>query len=236
MRGVLFDLDGTLLDIDLPSFLDRYFRALTGTVASLTGNGEALERAMAAIGQATDAMTRPHPGRTNQQVFFAEFRRLTSIDLTEHSELFSDFYAEVFPTLGDGYGATPDARRAVETALGLGLKVAVATNPIFPRNAVVHRLAWAGLEDIPFDTITTYENMHACKPHPEYFQETAAALGVDTSTCLMVGDDHILDMAAADTGMLTYYVGSHSDTRADYRGDLPGLAALLPRLADTGEE
>ena len=28
MRGVLFDLDGTLLDLDLGAFLSRYFDAL----------------------------------------------------------------------------------------------------------------------------------------------------------------------------------------------------------------
>jgi len=232
VRGVLFDLDGTLLEIDLPSFLGRYFEALTTTVASLTGNGKALEEAMMAIDRATEAMTRPHPGRTNQQVFFAEFGDLTSIDLAEHHEVFSRFYADVFPTLGDGYGPVPGAREAVETALGLDLKVAVATNPIFPRDAVLHRLAWAGLDDLPLDAITTYERMHSCKPHPEYYQETAAALGVRTSECMMVGDDRVLDMAAADTGMRTYYVGEHPDAEADFRGDLAALAKLLTRLVE----
>jgi FMN phosphatase YigB (HAD superfamily) len=118
----------------------------------------------------------------------------------------------------------------VETALGLGMRVAVATNPIFPLEAVRHRLDWAGLGDLPVHVITTYEVMHATKPLPAYFRETAEMLGVEPRACLMVGDDPLLDLPAADVGMRTYYVGARTDVSADYCGDLGQLAALLPRL------
>jgi len=231
VRGILFDLDGTLLDIDLGSFLDRYFAALAETMAPLTDGEEALREAMRALNVATHAMMLPHPGRTNQAVFTEEFRRLTGIDIDVHAEVFARFYAEVFPTLGDGYGPAPGAREAVETALELGLKVAIATNPIFPRAAVEHRLSWAALDDLPVHAVTTYETMHACKPQTAYFLETAERIGVAPNRCLMVGDDHELDLPAAAAGMRTYYVGPEEETDADFTGDLCGLAAALPQLA-----
>jgi FMN phosphatase YigB (HAD superfamily) len=118
----------------------------------------------------------------------------------------------------------------VTTALELGLAVGIATNPIFPRIAVEHRLSWAGLGDLEFGVVTAYEEMYACKPHPDYYRQTATMLGVSPTECLMVGDDRALDMPAADVGMRTFYVGDDPDAPADLRGDLEGLAELLPRL------
>jgi HAD superfamily hydrolase (TIGR01549 family) len=118
----------------------------------------------------------------------------------------------------------------VVAARNLGLRVAVATNPIFPRIAVDHRIAWAGLDGIDFDLVTTYEHMRACKPQADYFVQVADELDVDPAECLMVGDDPRLDMPAADVGMRTFYVGSGNRVAADYRGTLTDLAALLPRL------
>lgn len=233
MRAVLFDLDGTLLDIDLPGFLGRYFAALSRTaVAEVAGDGHALDEAMKAIRLSTDTMMVPHAGYTNREVFDEEFFRLTSIHLGEHWPAFERFYAEEFPALGDGYGPKVGARRAIETARELGLKVAVATNPIFPRPAIDHRLAWAGLDDHEFDVVTSYEWMYACKPHGAYFRQTAEAMGLTPHDCLMVGDDRMLDMPAADIGMKTFYVGEHADASSDYRGSLEDLAELLRRIVD----
>lgn len=232
MHGILFDLDGTLLDIDIGSFLERYFSALARTMEPLTSDPEALGHAMKALNVATHAMMLPHPGRTNQAVFTEEFRARTGIDIEEHREVFERFYAEEFPLLGDGFGPVPGARVAFETALDLGLRVAIATNPIFPLAAVEHRIAWAGLDDLPVNAITTYETMHACKPLPAYFLETAERIGSSPDRCLMVGDDRELDLPAAATGMRTYYVGPDVDVEADFRGSLVGLARALPQLIE----
>ena len=230
MQAILFDLDGTLLDIDIESFIERYFSALARTMGPLTSDPESLTHAMTGLNLATHAMMLPHPGHTNQKVFTERFRSLTGIDIEVHSEVFERFYAEEFPLLGDGFGPAPGARDAVETAIELGLKVAVATNPIFPLAAVEHRIAWAGIDDLPVDAITTYETMHACKPLAAYFLETAEHIGVCPDKCLMVGDDRELDLPAAATGMRTYYVGPDVDVEADLIGDLAGLARALPRL------
>lgn len=227
MRGILFDMDGTLLDIDLGAFLRRYFGAL-GTAAA--GGFPGLD-IMPAIMASTNAMMDQHPGRTNRDVFYEDFLARTGVDLGEHWPVFETFYREVFPTLRDGEGPRAGARAAVEAALDLGFSVAIATNPIFPQVAQRTRLSWAGLDDLDLPIVTSYEDLHACKPDPAYFMETAALMGVDPRECVMVGDDRSLDLAAADVGMRTYYVGPDRNAHADWRGDLMGFAALLPRLA-----
>ncbi len=229
MRAILFDLDGTLLDLDLNAFLKHYFAALDTASARLA------ERCapglfMPALHAAVGTMMEPHPGRTNRDVFYDDLLARTGVDLNEHWSTYERFYRDVFPTLGDTAGPARGARRAVTTALDLGLEVAIATNPIFPRAAVDHRLAWAGLGDLTFSVVTTYEGMVACKPHADYFRQTAELLGMSPQDCLMVGDDRALDMPAADVGMRTYYVGTDESAPADMRGDLDELADLLPRI------
>ena len=230
MRAVLFDLDGTLLDLDLDAFLVRYFAALERAAVPLTEHVGTSGSFMSAMGEATRAMMKRHPGRTNQSVFYDEVLRRTGIDLAEHWPLFEAFYEDVFPRLADTAAPAPGAQNAFRAARTLGLRVAIATNPIFPRIAVDHRLAWAGLSSDDADVVTTYEQMESCKPYPEYFLQTASLLGVAPQDCIMVGDDPVLDLPARAVGMRTYYVGSKSGVLADYHGDLWGLSDLLPGL------
>ncbi len=232
IRAVLFDLDGTLLHIELERFLRTYFAALRDVALGYT-DAEGAERSMEAIQSAVREMCGVHPAETNLAVFEAEFERVFGTPLASVWPAYERFYAEVFPTLAGSAAPAPGARAAVETAQGLGLRVAVATNPIFPRAAVDHRLAWAGLADIDFPVVTTYEDMHACKPHAAYYRQVAERLGVKPSECVMVGDDRFLDLPAADIGMRTFYVGEHADAAADYRGTLQDFSALLPRLVAT---
>lgn len=229
MQAVLFDLDGTLLDIDLTSFLGRYFDALAQTLENMVPS-EGVEAAMSAMGEATSAMMRPHPGQTNEDVFYDEFEALAGLDLRDHSDVFERFYEERFPALGKDYGPRLGAIESIEAARECGLKVAIATNPIFPRRAIEHRLGWAGLRATDMDLVTSFEIMYACKPLTAYFKQTAEMLDVDPSQCLMVGDDPALDMPAADIGMSTYFVGAGSLTSPTYEGALEDLPALLRRL------
>lgn len=234
VRAVLFDLDGTLLDIDIEAFLRVYFGALGPVLSDITGL--TVQGSIDAVIVATRAMAHPHPGRTNREAFDACFCEATGVDLRNSVDLIRDFYRDVFPGLGSGLVAMPGARRAVDTAHEAGLLVAVATNPIFPAAAISERIRWAGLGDVSFELVTTYENMHACKPDAAYFKEAAAMLGVEPSACLMVGDDVSLDMGAASVGMTTFFVGAGRNHGADYSGDLTDLAELIPRLAETAGE
>ncbi len=226
VQAVLFDLDGTLLDIDIDVFMARYLRALTEYTESFyPGDG-----LMEAIFLGTEAMMGEHPGTTNREEFYRVILERTGIDLNEHWGVFERFYRERFDGLRGDAGPGAGAREALDAALDLGLKVAIATNPMFPRAAVERRLAWAGLLETPVHLVTTFEQMHACKPWPAYYLQVAKILGVEPAECLMVGDSLVLDMSAADVGMRTYYVGKRDPGPVDHVGDLPQLAALLPRL------
>ena len=80
----------------------------------------------------------------------------------------------------------------------------LATNPIFPLNVQMKRLAWAGLGHVPFVLVTHIEIMSFCKPRIEYYLEICKKIGESPEACLMVGNDPVNDMVAAHTGMKTY--------------------------------
>lgn len=231
IRAVLFDLDGTLLDIDLDGFLRAYFLALGPVVGGLSRT-VAPREAIAAVLSSTDAMCRPHPGETNRAVFNATFAAATGVDLGDACavKVIDAFYRDQFPALQGSHGPRRGGLGAVRAALDSGLLTALATNPIFPRAAVDERMRWAALEQEWFDLVTSYENMHACKPHKAYFLEVAAALDVPPTDCLMVGDDPTLDMSAAEAGMKTFYVAQGDGAGSDWRGSLDDVAALLAAL------
>ncbi|MDO8987216.1 MAG: HAD family hydrolase [Coriobacteriia bacterium] len=230
LKAVLFDLDGTLLDIDIEAFLGTYFAALSEALAEVFGNEGDLRQAMRAVSDATGAMMLPHEEHTNRQVFYAKFKSLTGVDLAEHDELLERFYRDVFPTLDAGIAPALGGSESIAAARECGLRIAVATNPIFPRAAILHRMAWAKISPDQVDVITDFDLMHATKPHPAYFRETAALLGVDPTDCLMVGNDRVLDLSAADVGMLTFHVSEDSGGAANYKGAMIDVPAMIRRL------
>lgn len=233
LRAILFDLDGTLLDIDLDAFLSEYFRALGPTLASVAGGPDSSD-AIAAVVASTTVMCGLHPDMTNREVFHSHFKSLTGMDLDspDIDGLVSGFYRDTFPALKGDRRAKEGARMAVTAARQAGLHVVLATNPIFPRAAIEERPRWAGFNAREFDLVTSYETMSACKPHGEYFEEVAAVLGVHPSECLMVGDDPIMDLPAANKGMRTFYVGPPTEHPSDWTGSLTTLAALIDELTD----
>jgi FMN phosphatase YigB (HAD superfamily) len=236
LRGVLFDLDGTLLKIDLRSFFRTYFAALGPVIADIIGAGSDVSVGLNALLVSTEQMSISHPGVTNQEVLYERFSIETGTDLRDvwYAEALNRFYTEDFPAIRGSDGPVHGGRHAVETALELGLCVAIATHPIFPEAAIRERMRWAGVDDLPVHVVTSYEMMHATKPDPAYFAETCALLGVNPREAIMVGDDRQLDLAASDIGIRTFYVGKDRKAVSDWRGTLEDLARLLPRLIREG--
>lgn len=195
-QAVLFDLDGTLLDIDGEGFLDAYVEALTAFWAP--ADADAFRRAVMA---AAVPIFTPHPDQTNGQVFRAHLAGHLEISAEEVASRMVAFHAAGFPGLAFPARALPAARRCVTRCLDLGLRVAVATTPIYMPEVVRLRLSWAGLADLPWDLVTHSENMRRCKPDAGYFAEAAELLELAPGACVMVGDDPLQDGPARRTGM-----------------------------------
>lgn len=231
VKTILFDLDGTLLPIDTDELVQGYFGLLARHMAHLIPP-EVLPKA---IWASTHAMLRDtDPQLTNAEAFWADFEPRVGHFRVELEPAFTQFYREVFPRLGPEMlkGRPLFGPRAVQAALDLGYEVAVATNPLFPREAILARLKWAGVADLPWQHVTTLEEYHACKPHTQYYEELLARLGRRPEECLMVGNDIQEDGVVTSLGMPFYAVTDYLIHRGpeplpDPHGSLADFAGWL---------
>jgi FMN phosphatase YigB (HAD superfamily) len=229
IRAVLFDLDGTLLRIDTARFVDAYVHLLADWFAPRIPK----ERFLSSLLMATQRMmTNRDPARTNKAVFDDAFYPSISVSADEMAAPLAEFYAQAYPSLAKMTAPDPAAREAVSIVLARGLTPVLATQPIFPAVAVRQRMAWAGIADLPFALVTTYEVSHACKPHPEYFTEVTATIGCAPGECLFIGNDGEEDAVARRLGMETYLVTDFLTNRArvQARNQRMGALRTLPRF------
>lgn len=207
IKAALFDLDDTLLQNNMEQFIPRYFGLLAHYAAP---HFENRDRFLSELLRGTQAMiANTDRQMTNREVFWDTFASRTGRDAPELESFFAGFYERVFPQLEAVTERRPVAVEMVRYCFEQGMKVVIATNPLFPRRAVEHRLAWAGLpvSDYDFELVTTYEIMHAAKPQREYYEEILSHVDVPREQALMVGDDWENDIVpAAEIGLRNYWV------------------------------
>ena len=203
IKNVLFDLDGTLLPMDMEAFTKGYFGLLTQKLAP---RGYDPKKLIDAIWAGTAAMVGNDGGRTNEAAFWAKFAQIFGEEALADQPLFEEFYAVEFQRAREFCGFDPKAAQAVRAVKASGRRVVLATNPIFPAVATRSRLSWVGLEPSDFELITTYENSRFCKPSPGYYREILEKLDMRPRESLMVGNDTTEDTAAAELGMGVFLI------------------------------
>ena len=201
LTTVLFDLDGTLLPMDNDAFTKGYFKLLA---AKLAPHGYDARQLVDGIWAGTAAMVANDGSQSNEAAFWKKFAGILGEKALADKPLFDEFYEKEFQTAKGLCGLNPNAAIAVHTVKEMGLRVALATNPIFPAVATQSRIRWAGLEPEDFELYTTYENIGYCKPNPDYYREITTRLGVSPEECLMVGNDVTEDMIAGSIGMQVF--------------------------------
>lgn len=230
LRGLLFDLDGTLLRVEMQRFIPAYLDDL----ALQFSDSVAKDRFSRVARQAVHVLlARGDEQRTNRERYVTVIETQLGIPVSLFEERLAVWLEEGLPSLAHHIAPIAGSRPLLDHCFSLGVPVVLATNPVFPRTMIEARLAWAGLDDYPFDLITSYENTRFCKPQPEYFKDVLDNCELKPQDCLMVGNDTEHDLAAAAVGIPTFLVDTfmvdrlEGDFSSDYRGSLDDLFALL---------
>lgn len=236
MKAVLFDMDGTLLGVDMYQvFLPGYLKRLGEFVADRADTRYFTKQLMAA----TEVMVaNEDPSLTNAEAFSRHFFGATGWNNEEWMPLFTRFYQEEFGKLQSLTKMEPYALPAVNAVIEKGYDAVLATNPVFPLEAMRHRMRWGGFEKAPFKLVTSYENMHFCKPNPNYYLEILDKIKCGPEDALMVGNDAEEDLVAASIGMKTFLVVNEYTIQRheakkyepDYQGTLQDFITLIARL------
>ncbi|SJZ30475.1 HAD family hydrolase [Selenihalanaerobacter shriftii] len=228
---VLFDLDGTLLPIELDVFLENYFQALTKEFMDVANPNEFINMLMKATGE----MINNNGEKLNQEVFMEAFIPQVEIDdKTEIIGRFDQFYREKFPLLKENWELNNISSELVKLFKDLGYRMVIATNPLFPREAVVERMRWVGLNPDDFDLVTSYENMHYSKPNLKYYQEIMDKVNTSPQNCIMIGNDVQEDMVVGKLGVTTFLINdflinreSKEQFEPDWQGSMVNLKSLV---------
>ncbi|HVP21326.1 MAG TPA: DinB family protein [Anaerolineaceae bacterium] len=183
---ILIDLDNTLISNDMDRFIPAYLQKLSNYLPDWPS-----EKVIYELLAGTRAMIAKNtPAKTLMEVFDEVFYRGLGVDKDALKEKIESFYRDEFPSLQGLTSPRPEAVRVMEYLFEKNYLVAIATNPVFPRTAILQRLAWAGLpvERYPFKLVTSFEEFHFSKPHSAYLAEILAQMGWPDQPAVMIGD------------------------------------------------
>lgn len=201
MRGVIFDLDGTLMDTsgDLIAAVNSRFRAL--------GLGDLLD-------PVADAAIAVRGGRMMLRTGFGRVGEFTEEDVDREFPLFVEAYdaqIDVHSTI------FPGAMEAVEALKTAGYAVGICTNK--PEAQAIKLLKSFGILDA-FGSMLGADTLPIRKPDPEHFFETARRAGADPARSCLVGDSDTDRNTARNAGVPSILV--------TFGPSGPGMPALEP--------
>lgn len=216
IKAVLLDLDDTLLRCSDQVFVPEYLRKVDAYFAARWNHAQMSHL----LRQFIRAAAGPRDVRwTNTDLAESIIVSQTGHPAEGIRTAFAEFYATAYPQLADCVEQVPVAPALVHRLREQGFALVIATNPLYPQDAIRQRLVWAGLSADPADyaLITHSDNMHFTKPDPAYYAEIIARVGVEPDEALMVGDSVTNDMqSAAALGLSTYLV---TEEPPDYQPD-----------------
>lgn len=200
---VFFDLDGTLLPMEMEEFTNGYFKYLVKMAAPY---GYEPDKLIKTVWGGTKAMVMNDGKITNEEAFWKYFCSVYGEESFKDKEIFDKYYATEFNKAKDFCGFNKEASETVEYVKNKGLRTVLATNPLFPEVATRARMDWAGIKPEDFEFFTTYENCNYCKPNTEYYKYLLEKTGVKPEEVLMVGNDATEDLVASKLGISVFLI------------------------------
>lgn len=221
IKNIFFDLDGTLLNMDTKLFIEKYYEGLSQRIPN--------EDMYNLIETGIKRMYQNDGSKSNSTVFWESLGR------DDLKSKMVDFYANEFIITKEScspIGRVPELLRKLRDK---GYRLFLTTNPIFPREAILERIRWAGLYPSIFEYITDYENSSFTKPNPLYFKEVIDYFKLNPLETIMIGNDCVEDLAARKLGIKCFIrtdslINSDIDFEADYKGSFNDLYDFLNQL------
>jgi FMN phosphatase YigB (HAD superfamily) len=209
---VLIDLDDTLLSNDMDTFLKVYLKGLGTALSPFVPP----EKMVPQLLSATSMMTKKtSPELLLEEVFDSNFYPHLGFIKKDLTPTLRDFYRDEFPKIQTVTNQRQPAVKLMDKMIARDWDVVIATNPLFPQTAVIHRVIWAGLENyLPaIKIITSYENFHFSKPNPAYYAEILGQLGWPNQPAVMIGNSLSDDIIpAALLGLPVYWINEGAES------------------------
>ena len=208
--GLIFDLDGTLVD-SLPGIAGSLNRALER--CGFASHDHADVRRFIGNGSYELVRKASPKGTPSEQILAVE-------------DAFKDDYATTWPEGTVPYAGVPDFLRKLAAA---GVRMAVLSNKPHPfTQEIVERL----FPGIPFDPVLGQRPDTPRKPHPDAALQIAGLWQADAVECFFIGDSTVDLETALGAGMKPVMVGwGYHDVAAL---EAAGAGEVIANLADLG--
>ena len=200
LKAVFIDLDNTIALYDELVFFDRFFQLLYKRFDDLFAFEDFQNRVIVA----TLSLTGNNGEKTNRDCFLENVVAGHEMGQEEFWQRSMEFYENDFDQARPEVKKPENLYTVLKELEQIGLRLVVASNPIYPRIAIEKRLVWVGVDPNDFELITHMENMNFVKPAPGYYQQICNMLGVLPENCLMIGNDPQNDMTAAGLNIRTF--------------------------------
>jgi phosphoglycolate phosphatase-like HAD superfamily hydrolase len=142
IEAVLFDLDGTLIEVDMERFIPVYLRRLANRLHLYA----APERTLHTLRHAIMVMLGAPPGDCSlEELLRSMLADQLKIPWEGYQAALAAFCRDDLAEFRPLVRPHPLARALVESCLARGWQVVLATNPVFPREVITARLAWGGV-------------------------------------------------------------------------------------------
>lgn len=187
-RGVLFDIDGTLVDTNYPHVLAWWHAFRT---AGYTVSVSDIHRK---VGMGADLLVSALIEKDDEQV------------ATGHRHFYAPYLEQLQPF--------PAAAELLRAAAGLGLEVVLASSA--EQEEVDAMTAALGADDV-VTVVTTSADAEASKPAPDILEAALSESGLQPANCLVVGDTVWDVQAARKAGMPCVGVLSGGISEAELR-------------------
>lgn len=208
IKAVLFDLDGTLLPNEEKLFAEIYFYTLSKRFVSF---GIKEKDFIEAMNYGAQKMIYNDGSQTNESIFIKTLKERTGIDIDKLDEVITNYYENEYRETYKALGKDSDAVKCVKLCKQKGLKVILASNPLFPKIAYLNRACYNDLKEEYFDEITSYDLYHFAKPNPEYYKEILSRHNLDASEVIFFGNSPSQDIAPATSiGIKSYLIHDHN--------------------------
>lgn len=183
---IMTDLDCTLLPMDQDAYIQLYVTQIAKLFYSRGFDGKQIAKATM---QASYMMAKNDGSRTNAEAFEEAFRSIVGERAQEAIDIFPDVYKEPYDVIKDVTSVNPYAEEIVRLMKEKAEFVVVATQPMFPLEAVIKRLSWTNLSASMFDYITVYDKCTYSKPSTGFYREIMDKFGASPSNTVMFGND-----------------------------------------------
>jgi 2-phosphoglycolate phosphatase len=204
VQGVIFDLDGTLIDSYQAIYLGFHYAYTQMGLSPLS-----FDQVKKVVGRGLNHTFIELLGEDRAPQAFFLFRKKYEEVFRAHTVLL------------------PDVGKVLKTLYGRGIRMAVATNKLgrFSRAIFQH----FGMENL-FAVIVGDGDVSQNKPHPEMIHLAMEKMGVKKEETLFVGDTVIDIQTAKNAGVRAVAVPTGNTAREDLEKAQPTV--LLNRLSD----